>query len=131
MIESSGFDPGIGFYHLPDRDRPSLACDWVEEFRHSIVDRMVLKMINCRAIEPSHFQEQEHAGIRLTPDGLKKFIETYDKTMNGHEPERYPPQGAARTLLLQQLGALYDSILRRETYVSHFETVPQETAVTV
>jgi len=35
LIESAGFDPAVGFYHLPDNDRPSLACDWVEEFRHS------------------------------------------------------------------------------------------------
>jgi len=27
-IEAGGLDPAIGFYHAPDGDRPSLACDW-------------------------------------------------------------------------------------------------------
>jgi len=40
LIEGAGLDPAVGFYHHPDNDRPSLACDWVEEFRHPLVDRV-------------------------------------------------------------------------------------------
>jgi len=35
ILEAAGLDPTVGFYHLPNGDRPSLAGDWVEEFRHT------------------------------------------------------------------------------------------------
>ena len=50
LLEAAGLDPTVGFYHQPDGDRPSLACDWVEEFRHSVVDRVVLRLINQRKL---------------------------------------------------------------------------------
>ena len=44
MLEARGLDPALGFFHEPRPGRPSLALDLLEEFRHPVVDRFVLRV---------------------------------------------------------------------------------------
>jgi CRISPR-associated protein Cas1 len=128
LIEGAGLDPTIGFYHAPDDDRPSLACDWVEEFRHPVVDRLVLTLVNKRTIGRQDFEEvDERRGIRLTREGLRKFLAAYDRAM------RRPPNaddGSAvagiRSVMLGQLARLLDAIAGRAPYRSHLEPPPRD-----
>ena len=54
-IKSCGLDPYLGSLHALSYGRPSLACDLVEEYRCFLGDRLVLGLINRKAIRPEDF----------------------------------------------------------------------------
>ena len=123
LLEAAGLDPTIGFYHRPDDDRPSLACDWVEEFRHVVVDRLVLTLVNKRIVTRAHFEGgEDRRGIRLSADGLKTFLRHYEQAMSRPPDEDEASQAAGfRSVLLAQLGRLLEAIAGRAPYRSHLE----------
>lgn len=53
-----GFDPFFGTLHSMDYGRPSLALDLMEEWRPTIVDTLVLSVLNLKALIPSDFEER-------------------------------------------------------------------------
>ncbi len=125
LIQSAGLDPVAGFYHQVDGDRPSLACDWVEEFRHPLVDRLVLKLINNGVIKASDFDSRNEKGVRLAPDGLRKFIAAYEKALLGvpgkkEEQEEQAPS-PFRSIFLRQLARILDFVAARTPYLSWLE----------
>jgi CRISPR-associated protein Cas1 len=116
LAEAGGLDPAIGFYHRPHGNRPSLACDWVEEFRHSAVDRIVLSVLNRRVIQAKDFVDQGDRGRRLGYEGMKKFLASYEKAMLGK---------GYRETMLRQLGLLLDVIRgNAPEYRTHLEGAP-------
>lgn len=123
LLEAAGLDPAVGFYHLPDGDRPSLACDWVEEFRHAAVDRLVLKLINNGVMKPDDFEDRgEKGGLRLATEGLRKFLRAYEKTLLGSgEPEDYGAAPGFRGIFLEQLARLLDSLTGGTPYRTWLE----------
>ena len=123
LIEGAGLDPTIGFYHAPDDDRPSLACDWVEEFRHVLVDRLVLTLVNKGMVKREDFEDgEERRGIRLTSEGLRKFFAAYERAMQRPPDEDEASVAAGvRSVLLAQLGRLLEAIAGRAPYRSHLE----------
>jgi len=75
LLEARGFDPCIGFFHELRPGRASLALDLLEELRHPVVDRFVLRSCNLRMLRPEHFEPDERrGGVRLTRDGMKRFF---------------------------------------------------------
>jgi len=83
LLEARGCDPYIGFLHAKRSGRPSLALDLVEEFRHSIVDRFVLRICNRRQVTADHFEKNEESGgVSLTGSGLKVFFREWEKVLN-------------------------------------------------
>lgn len=60
--------------------RQSLALDVVEAFRQPIVDRLTLRVLNLRQIQPDDFEGGEQ-GTRLLPDALKRYLGLYDEQM--------------------------------------------------
>lgn len=82
LLLAIGFDPYIGYLHGIDYGRPSLALDLVEEFRHPIVDRFTLYLVNNRMISGEDFLESEEGGFFLKPEALKRYFEEYEKRMN-------------------------------------------------
>jgi CRISPR-associated protein Cas1 len=82
LLIAVGFDPYIGFLHELDYGRPSLALDIVEEFRHSVIDRFTIFLINNRVLSPDDFEENAEGGIFLNHEALKRYFLHYDKRMN-------------------------------------------------
>ncbi len=128
LVEAAGLDPAVGFYHSWAGDRPSLACDWVEEFRHPIVDRLVLRLVNRGEIKPQHFvTDDDRHGLRITQDGMRILVTAYEQTLIGRAPAEHGEgpvavgDGGWRATFLEQLGRLVDAIHGRETYVAHDE----------
>lgn len=114
LLESAGLDPSTGFYHQLAPGRPSLACDWVEEFRHTVADRLVLSLLNRGIIKQSDFEDHgERGGLRLLPPALKQVVSAYEKAMAG--PTGY------RQVMIRQLAALLDSVDTSAAYRSHCE----------
>jgi len=79
LLFANGFDPYIGYLHGIDYGRPALALDMVEEFRHSLIDRLVLSLLNNNIISSEDFLLDDDKGLILSQDALKKFIHHYEK----------------------------------------------------
>ena len=73
-LESVGLDAYVGFLHDDRPGRKSLACNLMEEFRSSVVDRFVLSLINLGIIRPDLFDFPEGSGVYLNREGRKVFI---------------------------------------------------------
>ncbi|MFN7170783.1 MAG: CRISPR-associated endonuclease Cas1 [Candidatus Omnitrophota bacterium] len=80
VLVSVGFDPYVGFLHGVEYGRPSLALDLIEEFRHSIIDRLTLELINKEILTQDDFEEKEE-GVFLKPESRKKFFLHYERRM--------------------------------------------------
>lgn len=88
LLESYGFDSCLGFLHQPTYGRRSLALDLVEEFRHPLVDRLVLKIFNKGILDADDFEfrdgdEPGKCGLFLKPDAVKIFIGQYEQFCDG------------------------------------------------
>lgn len=78
-LDGAGFDPYAGFYHVTEYGRPSLALDLLEEFRHSLVDRLALHLFNQNVFTTADFQPTGTGGVHLNRDGQKKFFRGYER----------------------------------------------------
>lgn len=83
LLEARGLDPCIGFLHELRPGRASLAIDLLEEFRHPVVDRFVLRNCNLRILRPEHFDPpDENGSVRLTREGLKIFFALWEEHLD-------------------------------------------------
>lgn len=116
LLEARGFDPYLGFMHAVRSGRPSLALDLMEELRHPVVDRFVLRVCNLRRIRPGHFEnDPERGGVRLTREGLKKFFAAWEAFMDA------PLAGlredvSAEAAIRRQVDRLASHVRRRDAY---------------
>jgi CRISPR-associated protein Cas1 len=125
LLEAAGLDPTVGFYHEPDGDRPSLACDWIEEFRHPVIDRLVLRLVNRGTIKAADFEDRAERGLRLSADGLRKYLGAYERALNGAGGDEEEDEQAApglRSVLLGQLARLLDFLNNLAPYRSWLES---------
>lgn len=72
-LECVGLDPYIGFFHTLRPGRVSLACDLMEEFR-SLVERLVISLINLKVLQIHDFDHQVGGAVLLNDEGRKKVI---------------------------------------------------------
>lgn len=73
-LESVGLDAYAGFMHRDRPGRESLALDLMEELRAPLADRLVITMINTRALQKNHFRRQSGGAVLLTDDGRKALL---------------------------------------------------------
>lgn len=74
-----GFDPYIGYLHGINYGRPSLALDLTEEFRHPVIDRFTLSLVNNRVLSNADFEEGKDSGVYLKNDSRKKYLLAYEE----------------------------------------------------
>jgi len=110
-IAAFGLDPYLGFYHEIRHGRPALALDLLEEFRHTLVDRLVLRLVNRRSFRPEDFIRQDE-GVWLSPEALRRYLAAYEACM------RQPAPGGRtwRELLDEQIRRMVRAILHGEPY---------------
>jgi len=104
-LSAHGFDPYVGYLHGLDYGRPSLALDLIEEFRHAIVDRLTLNLVNNQALTAPDFEDKgAEEGVRLQPEALKKYLLQYEKflTHSAASPLLPGGQGSYRDLFHHQ-----------------------------
>jgi len=78
-LEARGLDPAIGFFHELRSGRPSLALDLLEELRHPVVDRFVMRIANLRQMGLRHFEtDAREGGVRMTREGLRIFFPAWE-----------------------------------------------------
>jgi len=133
-IDLSGLDPYLGALHSPDYGRPSLALDLMEEFRPILVDTVMLRVVNTKAITMKDFYVSEDAPslpaegeiedltpedypILLTYEGTKKWITMYEKRLQ--ELTFYPiteQRLSYRQVCEQQVRLLIRQLKEEDTY---------------
>jgi CRISPR-associated protein Cas1 len=89
-LDGVGFDPYAGFYHVTEYGRPSLALDLLEEFRHSLVDRLALHLFNQNVFTTADFQPTGAGGVYLSRDGQKKFFQGYERYLGAYRDRPAP-----------------------------------------
>ena len=103
LAESIGLDPYLGYYHQLKENRPSLALDLIEPFRHLIIDRMALKLVNLGRLKLNHFTGSEAEGFTLDRAGWKIFLTEYEISMqtapSGFMEDMFPQARTWRELL--------------------------------
>jgi len=103
-IKARGLDPYLGSLHEISYGRPSLACDLVEEYRCFLGDRLVLGLLNRKAVVKDDFvyrkraqsnyvdeeEMKEKRPVEMKPAINRAFIAAYEEMMKRsiHYPAR-------------------------------------------
>lgn len=119
ILEACGMDPYIGFFHEVTYGRASLSLDLMEEFRHPLVDRLVLRLFNRKMLDDDDFETKEDGGqVYLKKESLKIFIRHYEewcnrknRTWTGDEKEM-----SWRMAMWKQAEKLRDCIMHNKEY---------------
>lgn len=81
-LTAGGLDPYLGFFHEVHYGRASLCFDVCEEFRHLVVDGLVLDVINHQKIVETDFEKDEETGqMCLIPQAQKTFLSAFEQKM--------------------------------------------------
>ncbi len=115
LVEEKGFDPGLGVFHQPAYGRPALALDITEEFRQSIIDRLVLNIINNRVLKPEDFDRNvsKKYPVLLSKEGKSSFLDKFNEMLNSRYKYKISDE------LINKLP--YREIMRKQ--VEHFARV--------
>lgn len=61
--------------------RRSLSLDLVEEFRHPVIDGLVLTLINTGSVKDADFHKENNGAVLLNKDAFKRFLTLYEERM--------------------------------------------------
>ena len=86
----AGLDPYAGYLHADRSGRESLTLDLMEEFRQVAVDRVVLKLLNLRAVRREGFSEG-----RIRQPALSRVVEAFEEEME----RSFPAPGGGKVKL--------------------------------
>ncbi len=96
LLEGAGLDPYLGFLHQLDYGRPSLALDLVEAFRHPVVDRLTLTLVNREMLGTEDFRSGgERPGVFLKPEAMRRYFGEYERWMLERPIVKEPAAGSA------------------------------------
>ena len=94
-IYGARLDPRFGFLHCDDIRRDSLVYDLMEPFRQDVIDRFVLKVLNCHAFRPEDFKSYD-GGCWLSGDARRRWYTLYEEEIaapverfDGRSPREY------------------------------------------
>src|ERR1017187_2031368 len=97
-LEERRLDAYVGFLHVPDYGRPSLALDLLEAFRAPFVDRLTLRLINEKVLTADDFARRVNApqpgSVVLVPVAFKRYFECYESAIR--EERKAAPAGIRR-----------------------------------
>ncbi|CAK0751674.1 CRISPR-associated endonuclease Cas1 3 [Gammaproteobacteria bacterium] len=117
-VEARGLDPALGFLHAIRPGRASLALDLLEEFRHPVVDRFVMRVCNLRMIQAGMFETdpENSCGVRLTQDGLKRFFKAWGEYLERPLQEDGEGKITPAALIQRQVNRLAMALRGDEPY---------------
>jgi group II intron reverse transcriptase/maturase/CRISPR-associated endonuclease Cas1 len=78
-VRAGGLNPYLGFLHNPEDNYESFVCDIEELFRPRI-DRLIIRLINLKAITKEDFTETER-GFYLKKEAVKSYLNQYEAEM--------------------------------------------------
>ena len=116
--ELIGLDPYLGFFHVIDYGRPSMALDLMEEFRPIIADSIVLEAVNRPFVSLVDFEQVDLSekeserdekeepraatqAVYLAASGREKVIALYENRINDESIYKYQDQQVSYRHILQ------------------------------
>lgn len=115
-VHQTQLNPTISFLHAPGERRYSLCLDISEIFKPIIVDRVIFKVLNKRAIQRNHFDSKVQ-GCLLNDKGKKVYVAAMEERYN--ETFRHRSLGrnvSYRHLIKLECYKLLKDILGMEEY---------------
>lgn len=82
VVVAAGLHPGFGVLHTVDDGNDALVYDFMEIFRASLVESVVLEAFNTRMLRPEHF-EPIAGGQRMVNAGFAAIVKAYEERANG------------------------------------------------
>ena len=117
LLEAFGFDAYLGFLHDLRYGRKSLASDLIEELRSPVADRLVLYLVNKKAIRISEFTKEKNR-VSMTDISRKKFLRNYDSFMNSEFLNAgTKKQINFRVVLRERVEKLEEAVVNNTKYV--------------
>lgn len=117
MVQARGLDPALGFLHGVRPGRESLVLDLMEEFRHPVVDRFVLRLCNLRILNPKCFEANPtlEGGVLLTDAGRRKLLVEWEKYLR--RPLLSTPNGPpALAIMSRQVDRFASALSHNKPY---------------
>jgi len=116
--ELIGLDPYLGFFHVIDYGRPSMALDLMEEFRPIVADSIVLEAVNRPYISLDDFEQVDLTekeaerdeleapraslqAVYLAASGREKIIAMYENRVNDESMFTYQEQKVSYRYIYQ------------------------------
>lgn len=116
-LVSIGFDPYVGFFHGINYGRCSLALDLMEEFRHLVIDRLVIQLTNNRVLTASDFVAMPDGAVYLDGEPRKKFLKEYERFMVAEFSHRRSAEKMSfRRALHEQAQELQRTLMQGRAY---------------
>ena len=81
-LDGIGLDPQVGYLHALRPGRPALALDLMEELRSIVADRLAITLINRRELRAASFDVSPGGAVRLTDEGRRKVLSSYQERKN-------------------------------------------------
>lgn len=81
IVSMVGFDPYVGYLHMPKYGKPALALDIIEEFRPIVGDSVCITLVNNGEITESDVVKTGF-GVSLTDKGRRTVISAYERRMD-------------------------------------------------
>ncbi len=80
-IDRSPLLSQISYLHSLSKQSDSLQFDLADMMKPIFIDRLILRMINRQQFNKSHFEYKENGVCYLNKDGIKIFLNEYEKLM--------------------------------------------------
>lgn len=104
LILAEGLNPYFGTLHGSDRKQTFLSFDLVEEFRSPVVDALVMRLINQKAVLPTDFTwPNKQGGVYLQGTARRLFLKRFEERLSQSiaHPDVQTPVSYRRVLQLQ------------------------------
>jgi CRISP-associated protein Cas1 len=83
LLLAEGMNPYLGNLHYSEAAKTSLAFDLMEEFRATVVDALVMRLINQKVLRPTDFSwAAEDGGIYLTNAARRVFLKNFEERIS-------------------------------------------------
>lgn len=113
LLESTGFDPLIGFLHGFRYGRQSLPLDLVEEFRHPVVDGLTLTLLNKGSFKHDDFYQAEDGAYSLKREAFRRYLTFYEEHL---DKPRGDDKKSFRDLFKIQVEKIEKAVLNNQEY---------------
>ena len=121
LLDGVGLDPYLGYFHKTAYGRPSLALDILEEFRHPLIDRLVITLFNKNILQEGDFFWPASGGCYLNTSGKKKFFIHYQKMLGKYSVYDIDiNSNGYLTIFQRQIQKLVESIREGKLYEPYY-----------
>ncbi len=101
-VYATGLEPGWGFFHQPDDNKPSLALDLLEPFRAPVADALCLDLMNHKRLKKEDF-EYRNGGCFLKRESRRKlFVALEDRLEREFSSEQIGHRTTLRQTIIRQ-----------------------------